>query len=68
MRTNRDMIKKNFYLSIKEIELLEKDQALQNTEIEKQITQKYAFIGGFALMLILAIVALLSYRKIKVQK
>jgi serine phosphatase RsbU (regulator of sigma subunit)/tetratricopeptide (TPR) repeat protein len=52
----------------KEIELLEKDKALQNTEIEKQITQKYAFISGFALMLILAIVALLSYRKIKAQK
>ena len=52
----------------KEIELLNKDKELQQIEIQKQTTQKYAFIGGFALMLILALVTLFGYSKIKEQK
>ncbi len=47
----------------KEIELLNKDKALQKTEIEKQTTQKYAFIAGFTLMLLLAFVIFRGYRQ-----
>ncbi|MBI5217536.1 MAG: tetratricopeptide repeat protein [Bacteroidia bacterium] len=47
----------------KEIELLNKNKALQQTEIKQQRTQKYAFIGGFILMLLLAVVILRSYRE-----
>ncbi|MBI5218687.1 MAG: tetratricopeptide repeat protein [Bacteroidia bacterium] len=46
----------------KEIELLNKNKALQQTEIKQQKTQKYAFIGGFLLMLVLAVVIFKSYR------
>lgn len=49
----------------KEIELLNKNKALQQTEIKQQRTQKYAFVGGFILMLILAVVILRSYREKK---
>ncbi|PKP21332.1 MAG: hypothetical protein CVU05_07070, partial [Bacteroidetes bacterium HGW-Bacteroidetes-21] len=52
----------------KEIEILEKDKALQKTEVERQKVQKYAFIGGFVLMLVIAFLSVLSYRKIKGQK
>ena len=51
-----------------EIEILNKDKELQKIEIKWQTTQKYAYLGSFALMLILALVILFSYRKIKVQK
>jgi len=47
----------------KEIELLEKDKAIQKTELNRQKTQKFAFIGGFAFMLILAFVIFRSYRQ-----
>lgn len=47
----------------KEIELLEKDKALQKTELNRQKVQKFAFIGGFAFMLILAFVIFRSYRQ-----
>ncbi len=46
----------------KEIELLNKDSELQKTEIDRQTTQKYAFIGGFVLMLLLSVVIFKSYR------
>ncbi|MBI5219499.1 MAG: tetratricopeptide repeat protein [Bacteroidia bacterium] len=46
----------------KEIELLEKDQKLQLSEVKSQRQQKYAFIGGFVLMLVLAVVIFKSYR------
>ncbi|MBI5219811.1 MAG: tetratricopeptide repeat protein [Bacteroidia bacterium] len=52
----------------KEIEILEKDKKLKNEEIKRQTLQKYGFLCGFALMLILASVILFSYRKIKTQK
>ena len=45
----------------KEIELLNKDKELQKIEISRQETQKYAFIAGFALMLILSFVVFWSY-------
>ena len=44
MRTNRDMIKKNFYLSIKEIELLEnkaKDLGITVSEVIRRIIDSY---------------------------
>ncbi|MBI5219032.1 MAG: tetratricopeptide repeat protein [Bacteroidia bacterium] len=46
----------------KEIELLEKDKKLQITEVKSQRQQKYAFIGGFVLMMVLAVVIFKSYR------
>lgn len=46
----------------KEIELLNKDKELQKTEINRQTTQKYAFIGGFVFMLLLSVVIFKSYR------
>jgi tetratricopeptide (TPR) repeat protein len=49
----------------KEIELLNKDKQLQKTEINRQTTQKYAFIFGFILMLTLAFVSFRSYRQKK---
>ena len=49
----------------KEIELLNKDKELQKTEINRQTTQKYAFILGFILMLSLAFVSFRSYRQKK---
>ncbi len=52
----------------KEIELLEKDKELQETEMIRQKTQKYAFVGGFVLMLVIAFLAIMSYRKIRAQK
>ncbi|MBI5219418.1 MAG: SpoIIE family protein phosphatase [Bacteroidia bacterium] len=47
----------------KEIELLNKDKELQKIEVRSQKFQKYAFIGGFVLMLLLAVVILRSYRE-----
>ncbi|MBI5218474.1 MAG: tetratricopeptide repeat protein [Bacteroidia bacterium] len=47
----------------KEIELLEKDKRIQTYEIRRQTFQKYVFIGGFGLMLILAVVIYFSYRQ-----
>jgi serine phosphatase RsbU (regulator of sigma subunit)/tetratricopeptide (TPR) repeat protein len=47
----------------KEIESLNKDKAIQKYEIERQTTQKYIFILGFSLMLILAFVVFRSYRQ-----
>ncbi|MBI5219474.1 MAG: tetratricopeptide repeat protein [Bacteroidia bacterium] len=52
----------------KEIEILNKDKELQKLEIKRQTLQKYTFLGGFSLMLILVAVILVSYRKIKAQK
>lgn len=49
----------------KEIELLEKDKVLQNQEIEKQTVIRNAFIVGFGLVAILAIIILYSYRQKK---
>lgn len=49
----------------KEIELLNKDKDLQKAELVKQKTQKFAFIGGFVLMIILAFVILRSYSEKK---
>jgi len=51
----------------KEIELLEKTKVLQKTEIKRQTTQKYAFIIGFASMLLLVVITFYSYRKIESQ-
>ena len=48
-----------------EIELLNKDKELQNIEMKRQKMQKFAFIGGFALMLVLAIFIFRSYRNKK---
>ncbi len=45
----------------KEIELLNKNEELQNTEIKRQTTLKYAFIFGFVLMFALAFVSYRSY-------
>ncbi|OFY74715.1 MAG: hypothetical protein A2275_02050 [Bacteroidetes bacterium RIFOXYA12_FULL_35_11] len=47
----------------KEIELLNKNEELQKIEVKSQRTQKYAFIGGFILMLALAVVIFRSYRQ-----
>jgi serine phosphatase RsbU (regulator of sigma subunit) len=46
----------------KEIELLNKDRQLQDTEIKQQIIIKYAFIFGFILMGLLVIVVYRNYR------
>ncbi|MBI4649011.1 MAG: tetratricopeptide repeat-containing sensor histidine kinase [Bacteroidia bacterium] len=54
----------------KEIELLNKEKQLQQTEmakkqteIKQQRTQKYAFIAGLAMVLVLTIVSYRSYRR-----
>ncbi|MBU0486325.1 MAG: tetratricopeptide repeat protein [Bacteroidetes bacterium] len=47
--------------------LLNKDKALQDAEIRSQTNQKYIFIAGFIFALILLVLAIFSYRKIKFQ-
>ncbi|MBI4944977.1 MAG: tetratricopeptide repeat protein [Bacteroidetes bacterium] len=49
----------------KNIEILEKDKKIKTEEIRRQTLQKYAFIGGFILTLILAVVILINYRQKK---
>lgn len=49
----------------KEIELLEKDKELQATEVKSQKLQKFAFIGGFVFMLVIAFFIFRSYRNKK---
>ncbi|MBI5219591.1 MAG: PAS domain S-box protein, partial [Bacteroidia bacterium] len=44
------------------IELLNKQNELQNADLKSQKLQKYAFIGGFTLLLLLAAVIFKSYR------
>ncbi|MBI5219544.1 MAG: tetratricopeptide repeat protein [Bacteroidia bacterium] len=46
----------------KEIELKESQLAKKNIEVKQQRTQKFAFIGGFVLMLVLSVVIFKSYR------
>jgi serine phosphatase RsbU (regulator of sigma subunit)/tetratricopeptide (TPR) repeat protein len=45
----------------KEIELLNKEKELQQVEISRQEMQKYSFIAGFILMLLLSVVVFRSY-------
>jgi len=47
----------------KEIIILEKDKKLKTAEIRREQLQKYVFIGGFLLMMLLAIVIFRSYRQ-----
>jgi len=49
----------------KEIELLNKDKALQDIEVRSQKLQKFAFIAGFIFMLVIAYFILRGYRKKK---
>lgn len=49
----------------KEIELKNSELEKKSVEIKQQKTQKFALIGGFALMIILAIVIFISYRRIR---
>lgn len=49
----------------KEIQLLNKDKALQNIALEKQTTQRNAFIIGFVLVLALVVFVYRGYREKK---
>jgi len=49
----------------KEIELLNKDKQLQETEIKQQIIVKYAFVIGFTLMILLVSFVYRNYRNKK---
>jgi len=49
----------------KEIELLNKDKLLKDTEMKKQIIVKYAFIIGFTLMILLVVFVYRNYRNKK---
>jgi len=47
----------------KEIEILEKDEKLKTAEIRKVQLQKFGLIGGFLMMMLLAIVIFRSYKQ-----
>ena len=46
-----------------EIELLKKEQEIQNLKMKRQMVVKYAFIGGFSGIFILSIILVMMYRK-----
>jgi serine phosphatase RsbU (regulator of sigma subunit) len=46
----------------KEIELQKAQIAKKELEVKQQATQKYAFVGGFALMIVLAAISYTGYR------
>ncbi|MFH1320369.1 MAG: tetratricopeptide repeat protein [Bacteroidota bacterium] len=52
----------------KEIELLNKDKALQAAEMKKQKTVRNSFIAGFALLLVFAFILYTRFRLIRKQK
>ncbi|MBI5219286.1 MAG: SpoIIE family protein phosphatase [Bacteroidia bacterium] len=60
MQTKYETEKKEKEIEIKNLQIRE-----EQTQVSKQKTQKYAFIGGFAMMLILAVVVFKSYRQKK---
>jgi class 3 adenylate cyclase len=66
-----DLLVSNFENEQKqgEIDLLTKEQALQEANLQKEKIQKNAFLGGFVLILIIAFVIFRNYRnKVKTNK